>query len=212
MKIDFGIRFSVKAIQGCFVMWVKKRISLGVILSICSLFLSAEIYAQGYAITPDEARLLPPICNAAGKQQLAVLGPHKLHFCQGFKYVIRANASMGDRRQERENLTTALGEFGYVLSHTKRDNINGRYNNVLAMTSIEKGKVYYRLGQAIEAMQMYHQAIKYNPKLAKSYAGLSDIYLDLDQVDEARKVLETGLKQVPKSKSLKRRVEKLSKK
>jgi len=212
MNIDFGIRFSVNAIQGYLVMWAKKRISLRVILFIFSLFLSAEIYAQGYAITPNEARLLPPICNATGEQQLAVLGPHKLHFCHGFKSVIRANAHMGDRKQERENLIAALGEFEYVLNHTKQDNINGRYNNVLAISSIEKGKVYSRLDQKSEALQMYYQAIKYDPKHPQAYAGLSDIYLDLDQVEEARKVLETGLKQVPKSKSLKRRVEKLPKK
>jgi len=197
-------------------MRAKKRISLGIIIFIGSLCLSAEIYAEGYAITPEEAKLLPPICQVKSENEKqrtkSILGPAALHFCQGFKSVNRANRSLGNRKQERENLTAALGEFEYVLGHTKQDNINGRYNNVLAMTSIEKGKVYYRLGQKAEAMQMYHQAIQYNPKLPQAYAGLSEIYLDLGQVEEARKVLETGLKQAPKSKSLKRRVEKLSNK
>lgn len=197
-------------------MWVKKRISLVTIIFIWCLSLSADIYAEGYAITPDEARLLPPICHVKSELDLqrrrSVLGPSSLHFCHGLKNVIRANRNIGDRKQERQNLNSALAEFEYVLGHTKKDNINGRYNNVLAMTSVEKGKIYYRLDQTAEAMQMYHQAIKYNPKLSQAYAGLSDIHLGLGQVEEARKVLETGLKQAPKSKSLKRRIEKLSKK
>jgi tetratricopeptide (TPR) repeat protein len=193
-------------------MWVKKQTFPGAIILIWSLCLSAETSAEGYAITPEERRLLPPICQAGQQRMKSILGPHKLHFCEGFKYIIRANSSMGDRNKELKKLSLSLGEFEYVLSHTKQDNVNGQYNNVLAMTSLEKGKVYNRMGQGIEAMKMFHQAIKYNPKLPQAYAGLSDIYLDLDQAEEAREVLETGLKQAPKSRSLKRRIEKLSKK
>lgn len=197
-------------------MRVKNRIVLGITIFVGTLCLSAGAYAESYAITPEEAKLLPPLCTAKGElaeqRMKAILGPHRLHFCHGFKYIVRANRSMGNRDAERRHLTSALGEFEYVLSHTKQDNRNGKYNNVLAMTSIEKGKVYNRLGQSPDAMQMFHQAIKYNPKLPQAYAELSDIYLDLGQNEEARKVLETGLKQAPKSKSLKRRIEKLSKK
>lgn len=179
-------------------MWTIKRTILETIIILWCLFLSAGVCAEDYKFTPDEARLLPPICHG---------NAFNLHFCHGLKSVMRADRSIGNKHQEYENLSAALSEFHYVLGHDQKNN---RFYRTMA--SIEMGKIYHRLDQTADAMKMYYQAIKYNPKIPQAYAGLSDIYLDLGQVEEARKVLETGLKQAPKSKSLKRRFENLSKK
>ena len=178
--------------------------------------------AAAYAIRSDEVLLLPPSCFhlssgnfepdayrlISTKRKGPVLGPHMQHFCHGEKSVIRANNNFGTE-EERNNLQTAIGEFNYVLSHTATDNKNGRYNNYLAITSTEKAKVLQRLKMTTEAMQMYQQAIKYNPKLTQAYAGFSDLYKAQGMNDEAREMLELGLKRVPKSKSLRRRLDKL---
>ena len=182
-------------------MWAKSRITLKTIIFIWCLFLSADTFAYQWEMTPEEARMLPPICQPATRS---------LHFCHGLKFVMRANRSIGDRKAGAwEFEPRLLVSLSYVLEHPKQDSTSRFY---FALASIESAKIYSRLDQNAEAIQMYAQAIKYNPKIPQAYAGLSDIYLDLGQVEEARKVLETGLKQAPKSKSLKRRFENISKK
>ena len=64
-------------------------------------------------------------------------------------------------------------------------------------------------GQIAEAMQHYQLAIKAKRNYTLAYARLSELYLKGNQPDEARKVLESGLKARPNSKMLKRRLEKL---
>jgi len=185
------------------------------------LVLSQTVAAE-YAIRSNEVMLLPPSCFGLSsgnfepdayklistKRKGPSLGPHMQHFCHGEKFVIRANNNLGTG-EERNYLQKAIAEFDYVLLHTATDNKNGRYNRYLAITSTEKAKVLQRLKMSAEAMQMFQQAIKYNPKLSQAYAGLSDIYKDQGMKDEARKILEMGLKRIPKSKSLQRRLDKL---
>jgi tetratricopeptide (TPR) repeat protein len=64
-------------------------------------------------------------------------------------------------------------------------------------------------GKTAEAIQHYQLAIKAQPKYSQAYARLSDLYVELNQPDEARKVLESGLKAKPKSRMLQRRMQKL---
>ena len=64
-------------------------------------------------------------------------------------------------------------------------------------------------GQIAEAMQHYQLAIKAKRNYTLAYARLSELYLKANQPDEARKILESGLKASPNSKMLKRRLEKL---
>ena len=178
-------------------------------------FVSIEtMAAAGYAIKANEVMLLPPSCFGLSsgnyepdayklivtKRKGPVLGPHMQHFCHGEKYIIRANNNFGTKK-EHNNLQNAIGEFNYVLSHTATDNKNGRYNNYLAITSTEKAKVLQRLKMTTEAMQMYQQAIIYNPKLTQAYAGLSDLYKAQGMNNEAREILEQGLKRVPNRKA-----------
>jgi tetratricopeptide (TPR) repeat protein len=64
-------------------------------------------------------------------------------------------------------------------------------------------------GQTAEAIRHYQLAIKAKPNYALAYARLSELYIEIDQPEEARKILESGLKASPNSRSLKRRLEKL---
>jgi tetratricopeptide (TPR) repeat protein len=65
------------------------------------------------------------------------------------------------------------------------------------------------LGQVGEAVQHYQLAIKAKRNYTPAYARLSELYLKSNQVDEARKILESGLKAKPNSSALKRRLKKL---
>ena len=185
-----------------------------------------SLYAvAAYAISADEVVLLPPFCRSLSQQNFEPdaykivvklpkspppksFGHHVHHFCHGMKDIIRANKTLGTR-EEQGNLQSAIGEFNYVLSATAHDNDRGQYNIILAITSTEKAKVLRRLKMTAESMATFQQAIKYDPKLAQAYAGLSDLFKELGMNDEARKILEQGLRQAPNSKSLKRRLNEL---
>ena len=64
-------------------------------------------------------------------------------------------------------------------------------------------------GQVGEAIRHYQLAIKAKRNYTLAYVRLSDLYLDLNQPDEARKILESGLKARPDSRALKKRLKKL---
>jgi tetratricopeptide (TPR) repeat protein len=64
-------------------------------------------------------------------------------------------------------------------------------------------------GQTAEAMQHYQLAIQAKRNYTLAYARLSELYLEVKQPDEARKVLESGLKASPNSRMLKKRLNKL---
>lgn len=77
---------------------------------------------------------------------------------------------------------------------------------------------YYRIGWAQaklgrpgEAIVSFDTAIRINPKFGKAYRALSDLYRDNDQLDKALETINSGIKNVPKSKSLKRRKSQLEK-
>jgi len=64
-------------------------------------------------------------------------------------------------------------------------------------------------GQAGEAIKHYQLAIRAKPKYTLAYARLSELYLKLKQPENARKILQQGLKANPKSSMLKRKLEEL---
>ena len=201
-------------------MYKKIHLLINALVVAWGLVLPVMVLA-GEQITAEEIRLLPSYCRGLGpatyepdalKYATGTFPknmPHAHHYCHGLQNVLRANKNMGKKSAENYALGVANGHFKYVLNHTKAENTGGRYNAYLAMASTENGKVLKRQGNTAEAMQMFQQAINYNPKLPQAYAGLSDLYRDLGMIKEAREILEQGLKRVPKSKSLQRRLDKL---
>ena len=64
-------------------------------------------------------------------------------------------------------------------------------------------------GRTAEAIGHYQLVFKAKPNFALAYARLSELYIEIDQPEDAREILESGLKASPNSRSLKRRLEKL---
>ena len=96
-----------------------------------------------------------------------------------------------------------MGEMSYVSRHCSTKcafypELHSRWGWALGST-----------GQVGEAMMHYQLAIKAKPKYVPAYAKLADLYIDIDQPDEARKVLEKGLAAKPGSRMLKKRLIKL---
>lgn len=68
-----------------------------------------------------------------------------------------------------------------------------------------------KLGRTAPAFTSFRTAIKIKPKFAKAYAALSDLYRDLGQLNDALETINLGIKNIPKSKGLKRRKKELEK-
>jgi tetratricopeptide (TPR) repeat protein len=64
-------------------------------------------------------------------------------------------------------------------------------------------------GQTAEAIRHYQLAFQAKQNYAPAYAKLSELYIEVNQPDKARKTLQSGLKASPNSRMLKRRMEEL---
>ncbi len=68
------------------------------------------------------------------------------------------------------------------------------------------------LKNPVDAMKSYRLALKHHAKYAPAYAALAKISYKNGNQEEARKILRQGLQAAPKSRQLKRALERLDKK
>jgi tetratricopeptide (TPR) repeat protein len=158
--------------------------------------------------------ILPPYCadrargGAVGQKvpsRYAVLSDvwvHLHHYCAGLYADYKAKISLS-QNEKKQLYAEVIGQMGYVSNHCKSrcalyPELHTRWGFALAET-----------GQVGEAIRHYQLAIKSKPKYSPAYAGLSQLYLDNNQPEEARKILEQGRKENPKSRMLKRKLEEL---
>lgn len=181
--------------------------------SFCMLFvgvgLGISFKAQAllpFGATPEEKKALPAYCRGS-KPKIPTY--YLNHYCYGLNFVNRANRSFSNQKEEKAYLGSAMGEFEAAIGHTEQRNADGRYNAYLGIVSRSLGEVYERLGKRFDAISAYQKSIRYLPKQTQAYSRLSEIYKKLGMNKEAREILVQGLKQVPKSKSLKRKLTKL---
>lgn len=168
------------------------------------------------AASPEWAQntqFLPPYCKdrAKGSQSpefskwrgsLGVAYDHTHHYCNGI-YAEQEARSTIDPRARNSWLATVVGEMGYVGRHCTTGCV--LYPELQSRWGWALGEQ----GQLGDAIQHYQLAIKAKPKYASAYAQLSDLYVKNKQPDEARKVLESGLKAKPGSHMLQKRLKKL---
>jgi tetratricopeptide (TPR) repeat protein len=171
-------------------------------------------WSHSIDLTDEEVARLDPICQArmkAGSSEYAMWAKRLAsgwqdshHYCFGTHFLNLANKTI-DKDKRRGLLNSAAAEMEYTRIHTSDE-----YKL--------KPKIYYDIGQVREglddeagAIQAYFYSIKLNPNLPKPYAALSDLYKKQNNSKQAIAILEEGLKYKPKSKTLLKRLEKLSK-
>ena len=158
--------------------------------------------------------LLPPYCQARAKgldsaefarwrRTLGDVAVHIHHYCSGIYAEQKAKSTI-DQRQRSRWLFSVIGEMRYVgkncsaASCALYPELHSRWGWALAAD-----------GQPSEAISHFQMAIRAKPKYPPAYAKLSDVYVKINQPDEARRVLNEGLKAKPGSSMLKRRLKKL---
>lgn len=176
------------------------------IMSLC--FYSATAGAELWDKPTDaEIALLPPYCAAKYKgldfgHWSKVIGPSFIdvhHYCDALAYVNRYYKSRGavDRQWF---LQGAISNIDYMFSHVKP---NQPRNILLPEIHFTKGKVLV-LAKDYKAGEEFLQAIQLKPDYVDPYAALADFYLSVGKKQDALKILEEGLRQVPSSRSLAR--------
>ena len=163
----------------------------------------------------QDAKLLPQYCqdrvkgitSAEFSRWRGTLGSvfeHAHHYCSGIYAEQKANSAY-DPQARTHWLSNTAREMAYVSRHCSArcalyPELHTRWGWALGAN-----------GQAGEAINHFQLAIKANPKYVPAYAKLADLYVDIKQPDEARKILNRGLKAKPGSSMLKRRLKELDK-
>jgi tetratricopeptide (TPR) repeat protein len=171
---------------------------------------------QNTSVARDEVwknntNLLPQYCKdfAAGlnkKKWRSIFGDlyiHTHHYCKGVFAEQKAKSALNQR--ERASWLQKVGsQMKYVSGAC--DSRCVMYPDLHTRWGWALGKQ----GQVAEAIKHYQMAFRAKRNYTPAYAGLADLYLEVRQPEEARKVLEQGLKARPKSRSLKRRLDELA--
>lgn len=127
---------------------------------------------------------------------------HMHHYCNGVYAEKKARSTINQQERSRW-LGTVIGEMQYVGKHCDAGcSLYPELHSRLGWALGENGRV-------AEAINQFQLVIKVKPKYTLTYVQLSDLYVKLNQPDEARKVLESGLKAKPGSRMLQKRLQKL---
>jgi len=124
---------------------------------------------------------------------------HIHHYCGGIYAEQKAKSSI-DPKERKRWLRDVIGQMQYVSNHCSSKcalypELQTRWGWALAED-----------GQPAEAIMHFQLAIRAKPAYAPAYAQLSDVYVGINQSDEAQKVLDQGLKAAPRAHMLQRRL------
>lgn len=163
----------------------------------------------------ENTQLLPQYCkdrakgvgSAEFKKWRRTFGdvfPHIHHYCSGIYAEQKAKSTINERERKRW-LKSVAGEMQYVSRHCPAScglypELQTRWGWALAAD-----------GQPSEGITHFQLAIRAKPKYSPAYAKLSDVYVKINQPDEARRILDEGLKAKPGSRMLQRRLKELEK-
>jgi tetratricopeptide (TPR) repeat protein len=159
----------------------------------------------------QNTQLLPQYCKdrAKGRTEFekwrSTLGEafiHIHHYCDGVYAEQKARVTTNQQERKRW-LGTVIGEMGYVGNHCHTGCV------LYPELHCRWGWALGEMGKVAEAVGQFQLAIRAQPKYAPAYAQLSDLYVKIKQPDEAKKVLEAGLKAKPGSRMLQRRLKEL---
>ena len=185
---------------------------------------SAE-YPNDSHIQPDEWPFLPTYClhTLATGESLGSPSPQAQiiiaqigmkawtsihHYCWGLAKIYRSHG-IGLTTQERDFwLKDAISEFDYTLKHLSPNDSSLLRPELLT----KRGTILLKLKSYREAEENLRDAIKIKADYWPAYGYLSDLYIELGDIEKAKSILEGGLKISPNAKGLKIRIKNLENK
>lgn len=173
-----------------------------------------SVHAEQFSPTDLEYASLPPYCrekiqkknpseNKMWSEQFgANTWLHMHHHCFGLNNIKRAYRAR-NTEERKGNLSSAVGEFGYMISHLPPDSV------LWADVYSNHGNVLLMLGNTQNGIKDLYKALERNPKIVPVYLSLAE---QLEKWGDKGKALQTvteGLRHVPSSKGLQRRYQEL---
>jgi tetratricopeptide (TPR) repeat protein len=116
------------------------------------------------------------------------------HYCWGLIDMRRASATRSST--QAYHYRSAIGNFEYV-----QRNADASFP-LLPELLLRKGMALRLLNRDSEAATEFTQAIRIKTDYTPAYAALVDLYVDLDDLEGARNILEQGLREAPESQIL----------
>jgi len=169
------------------------------------------------SFTAGELALLPEICKdihgmptydgPRGDYWRSIIGDtlqHMHHYCRGVRDMMFAR--MLTMRPEHKRLLwdRAAGEMQYVIKASPPTMM------LQPELWVRYAEAQLELGKLQEAQAGFEQSRKLKPDYWPAYTGWADFLINNRQFDEARSVIELGLKQLPESPQLTQRLERIA--
>lgn len=188
-----------------------------VIILALSLIMGTSAYGSCAKVTRAELPLLPKFCQVKCELGDSRTNPqverwaelfgwknyiHMHHYCAALVLERRVLAA-SDKRQRDYELQRAVHNYDYVLKHWQPGFV------LIPEAHVRKGLLLEKLGNGAQAAREYEAAIHANPKYPAGYAALSAWYKQHGSKSDAIATLEKGLKEIPKSRILRRRLDRM---
>lgn len=197
---------------------MRLKIFAFLIVSVLQSYSFAEV---GFTVTKAELASMPPYCTALyGKYHgmpqpqdsplrhtIPAGCPSVHHYCDGLKYILRADHAMGNKADFSYNMQNAITSFNSVTeewrSAAPKCSLRAEAHTNFAKSLLRMGK--RQPAAASQAINNLNQAIELAPEFLQSYLILADVYIDNGQKGKAKGIIEEGLAHIPNSKALAKR-------
>lgn len=123
---------------------------------------------------------------------------HVHHLCHGISALNKAYHARTEQ-QKRGLLDQAMNEFGYVINHAKPT-----FGLLSDLYLYRSDAHLLRRNHALAMRDLLH-SISINPRQTRAYLAASDLYVKLNQKDQAVSLLASGLRHLPDSQSLRKK-------
>jgi tetratricopeptide (TPR) repeat protein len=190
-----------------------RRIRLSIVF--LTYLLSANLLALEFTggPTPTELAALPRFCQVRlGAEGITIASPefkmwaerlgndfeHTHHYCLGLVGLSRYQRARSPQ-DKTHYLQSAVGDFSYMVRNAKPTYV------LMSDVYLQRGLAYSLLKRNAEAIGDMYKALELNPRTAKGYNMLSDIYVGMNDKSRALDIVTTGLQNNPSSTSLQAR-------
>jgi tetratricopeptide (TPR) repeat protein len=124
------------------------------------------------------------------------------HYCGALVEINRYYKS-SDKQDRKFLIQNSIGNLDYMISHAEQSSA------LMPEIYFTKGRILVLDGRNAEAVKEFLQAIRLKPDYADPYAAMADFYARIEKKQDALKILQEGLRQIPTSRKLARRYQEL---
>lgn len=171
--------------------------------------MGVDIPSRRRSFTPGEFALLPPYCpyqqfsplrdTPEGRYWQATLGKalddiH--HYCRGLRDMHFARTVTLSPQHRRYLWERALGEVEYMIKHNPPTLV------LMPEIYFRRGEILIELQQIADAQASFERSRQLKPDYWPAYTGWADFLMRNRRFDEARALIDEGLKHLPDSPEL----------